>query len=117
MNYSVSHHLREPGVKQRDGVMRTGSVPPKFLLIALHVINNIHFLYQQKALLKNICFGVRFILEMKHHRGLLFTHPYRVKDYNALAKFLHHEPLGQIFIPQKQGIVPFLVYRWLLSRS
>ena len=46
MNYSVSHHLREPGVKQRDGVMHTRGVRLKFLLIAMQDINRIHFVFK-----------------------------------------------------------------------
>lgn len=76
MNYSVSHHLREPGVKQKDGVMLTRNVPLKLAVPGLQVVNKINYIFgsfwieipTKMTLSTEVGFGACFILEIKSQR-------------------------------------------------
>lgn len=46
MNYSVSHHLREPGVKWKDGVMQTRNVPLKPVFSGMQVVNMFNYIFR-----------------------------------------------------------------------
>lgn len=41
MNYSVSNYLREPRVKEKDGIMLTTGAPLKFVILWPQDINKI----------------------------------------------------------------------------
>lgn len=73
MNYSVSNYLREPRVKEKDGIMLTTGAPLKFVILQPQDINKIRFSItvlltkngiKNDPIIKKLGFGVCFILKM-----------------------------------------------------